>query len=203
MSKITFINTMRILILFILTIIIFRQNIYSEEAQNFQFEKVSHLDNLPNNEILSLYQDSDGFIWLATTGGLYQFDGYDLTEYRSNVYNFNLLTHNRITCLKEDEQKNLYIGTNEGLNILNKKTGHIIKSKHPQFSRNYIASITQTAEGEIWVGTNNGLYNYCLEKDSCHKILDKTIKGMLVDSKQNIWVGTWSEGLFRYHPKDK
>lgn len=87
MSKITFINTMRILILFILTIIIFRQNIYSEEAQNFQFEKVSHLDNLPNNEILSLYQDSDGFIWLATTGGLYQFDGYDLTEYRSNVYN--------------------------------------------------------------------------------------------------------------------
>lgn len=136
MSKITFINTMRILILFILTIIIFRQNIYSEEAQNFQFEKVSHLDNLPNNEILSLYQDSDGFIWLATTGGLYQFDGYDLTEYRSNVYNFNLLTHNRITCLKEDEQKNLYIGTNEGLNILNKKTGHIIKSKHPQFSRN-------------------------------------------------------------------
>lgn len=121
MSKITFINTMRILILFILTIIIFRQNIYSEEAQNFQFEKVSHLDNLPNNEILSLYQDSDGFIWLATTGGLYQFDGYDLTEYRSNVYNFNLLTHNRITCLKEDEQKNLYIGTNEGLNILNKK----------------------------------------------------------------------------------
>ena len=55
MSKITFINTMRILILFILTIIIFRQNIYSEEAQNFQFEKVSHLDNLPNNEILSLY----------------------------------------------------------------------------------------------------------------------------------------------------
>ena len=26
---------------------------------------------------------------------------------------------------------------------------------------------------------------------------------MLVDSKQNIWVGTWSEGLFRYHPKDK
>ena len=110
MSKITFINTMRILILFILTIIIFRQNIYSEEAQNFQFEKVSHLDNLPNNEILSLYQDSDGFIWLATSGGLYQFDGYDLTEYRSNVYNFNLLTHNRITCLKEDEQKNLYIG---------------------------------------------------------------------------------------------
>ena len=26
---------------------------------------------------------------------------------------------------------------------------------------------------------------------------------MLVDSKQNIWVGTWSEGLFRYHPKNK
>lgn len=194
---------MRILILFIFAIIVSWQNVYPEESPNFQFEKVSHLENLPNNEILNLYQDSDGFIWLATTGGLYQFDGYDLTEYRSNIYNFNLLTHNRITCLKEDGQKNLYIGTNEGLNILNKKTGRITKSRNPCFDKNYIASIIITPEKEIWVGTNTGLYKYQSEKDSCTRILYETIKGMLVDSKKDIWVGTWSKGLFRYSSKEK
>lgn len=194
---------MRILILFIFAIIVFLQNAYSEEPLNFQFNKITHLENLPNNEILSLYQDSDGFIWLATTGGLYQFDGYDLTEYRSNVYNFNLLTHNRITCLKEDRKKNLYIGTNEGLNILNKKTGHITKSRNPHFDKNYIANIVLTAEEEIWVGTNDGLYTYQLENDSCTKILNETIKGMFVDSKRNIWVGTWSQGLYRYSIKER
>lgn len=81
---------MRILLLSIFTVFAFWQTVYSEELFNFQFEKISHLENLPNNEILRLYQDSDGFIWIATTGGLYQFDGYELTEYRSNVYNFGL-----------------------------------------------------------------------------------------------------------------
>lgn len=194
---------MRILVLSIFTIIVFCQKAYSEEVLNFQFDKISHLENLPNNEILSLYQDSDGFIWLATTGGLYQFDGYDLTEYRSNVYNSNLLTHNRITCVKEDRQKRLYIGTNEGLNILDKKTGRIVKSKNPHFAKNYIASIALTAKEEVWIGTDSGLFSYEMESDSCTKILNETIKGMCVDSKENIWVGTWSQGLFRYSIKEQ
>ncbi|WP_417186688.1 ligand-binding sensor domain-containing protein, partial [Bacteroides sp.] len=171
---------MKILLLSIFAIITLWHKAYSQETFNFQFEKVSHLENLPNNEILSLYQDSDGFIWIATTGGLYQFDGYDLTEYRSNVYNFNLLTHNRITCLKEDSQKNLYIGTNEGLNILNKRTGKIKKSQCSYFSKNYIASIVETTDQEIWIGTDSGLYNYYLKNDSCIKILNKMIRGMFV-----------------------
>ncbi|WP_196065134.1 hybrid sensor histidine kinase/response regulator transcription factor [Bacteroides cellulosilyticus] len=194
---------MKILLLSIFAIITLWHKAYSQETFNFQFEKVSHLENLPNNEILSLYQDSDGFIWIATTGGLYQFDGYDLTEYRSNVYNFNLLTHNRITCLKEDSQKNLYIGTNEGLNILNKRTGKIKKSQCSYFSKNYIASIVETTDQEIWIGTDSGLYNYYLKNDSCIKILNKMIRGMFVDSKGDIWAGTWSGGLHRYSKKDK
>ncbi len=194
---------MRILLLSIFTVFAFWQTVYSEELFNFQFEKISHLENLPNNEILRLYQDSDGFIWIATTGGLYQFDGYELTEYRSNVYNFGLLTHNRITCLQEDSNKNLYIGTNEGLNILDKRTGKIKQSQCNEFQKNYIANIIVTNEQEIWVGTDRGLFNYQLENDSCTKVLNKMVRGMLVDSRGDVWIGTWSSGLYRYSTKDK
>ena len=32
--------------------------------------------NLPQTTILSIYQDSKGYIWLATGKGVYRFDGY-------------------------------------------------------------------------------------------------------------------------------
>ena len=91
------------------------------EIPNFHFEQIPTLSALPNNEILTLLQDSDGFIWIATKGGLYKYDGYNIKEYRSNLYNPELLSDNWVSALAEDNNKRLYIGTKDGLNILDKQ----------------------------------------------------------------------------------
>ncbi len=62
-----------------------------------------------------------GFIWFATRNGLCQYNGYETTLYKSNLYSPDLLTTNSITCLVDDNNNNLWIGTSEGLNVMDKK----------------------------------------------------------------------------------
>lgn len=92
-------------------------------VSHLNFKKLPALNNLPTDEIQKVYQDKDGFIWLASRYGFYQYDGYEATLYKSNLYAPGLLTNNNILCLVDDYKHNLWIGTQEGLNILNKKQG--------------------------------------------------------------------------------
>lgn len=173
------------------------------EIPNFHFEQIPTLSALPNNEILTLLQDSDGFIWIATKGGLYKYDGYNIKEYRSNLYNPELLSDNWVSALAEDNNKRLYIGTKDGLNILDKQNGNIRQNKDPLFKHNYIACILPVSDSEIWTATNRGLiiYNPSTNKSAKTEygpLRNGAIKGMLKDSRGDIWVGTWDKGLFHY-----
>lgn len=194
---------MRTLLFFILLQlpILLLGNILPKEI--FNIEEVKNLSNIPNKEVRRLFQDSDGFIWIATTGGLYRFDGYILKEYRSNIYNnTSLLTSNDITCISEDDDKHLYIGTTNGLNILNKKTEEIYKEKK-FFINNPIRDIITTPQKEIWIAADKGLYKYNKEDKSFTNILNKSVKDLFIDSKNNIWIGTWRSGLYRYNNNNK
>lgn len=178
------------------------------EIPDFCFDQIPGLSTLPNNEILTLLQDSDGFIWIATKGGLYKYDGYDIKEYRSNLYNPELLSDNWISALAEDSHKQLYIGTKDGLNMLDKRNGNIRQNKDPLFKHNYIACILPVSDDEIWAATNRGLITYNPSTDESAKtefrpLRNGPIKGMLKDSRGEIWVGTWSKGLFRYTPSTR
>lgn len=186
--------------LIILLFILLSNPLSSKKSENLLFnyriEKVPGLSNLPNNDVRRLYQDSDGYIWIATMGGLYRFDGYQLKEYRSNIYNNNLLTSNNITCLFEDNNKNLYIGTNNGLNILNKQTEEIYK-EYNIFKNNIVSDIIQIKD-EIWIAADNGLYCLNIKDRSYKNIFRKNVKDLFIDSNEIVWAGTWDSGLYRY-----
>ena len=162
-----------------------------------QFETINNLKNLPYKDILCLYQDPQGYIWIGTGNGLYRFNGYNTEEFRSNMSHPDILAGNRITCMTEDREQHLYIGTSQGLSIIDKKTGRIRRSLNKEINKS-IASLLCTSDNKILIGTNKGLYRYDIRTDSCTNIFDKTIKGLLEDSRGDIWIGTWSDGLFRY-----
>ena len=161
-------------------------------------EQVPNLEDIPNNEIRRLYQDSDGFIWIATTGGLYQFDGYNLNEYRANIYNPGMLTSNNIMCMFESSDNKLYVGTNFGLNIYDKRTGKFSVIKDAVFKNNNIIDIIEVNPHELWLGTQKGIFVLNTHQNKFKKIFDRDVKSFLIDSQKNIWVGTWNKGLYRY-----
>src|SRR5690348_16811105 len=72
-------------------------------------------DGLPQNEVTSIVQTQDGYLWLGTpTGGLVRFDGVRFTVFDQN--NTPGLKSSRIVRLFEDSQRRLWIGTgNQGV----------------------------------------------------------------------------------------
>jgi signal transduction histidine kinase/ligand-binding sensor domain-containing protein/DNA-binding response OmpR family regulator len=174
------------------------------------FRLLSTSDGLPTNEVQKVYQDKDGFIWFATRYGLCKYDGYGISVYTRQLNNPNSLSNNDILCLAEDHDHRLWIGTQDGLNVLNKKTGDIKKITIPGIPNPVVSCILVTSKNEIWLGLEEGLFTYFpktneflyLNRNNSNGILtDSPVKSLLEDSYGDIWIGTWNKGLFRYDSK--
>lgn len=176
---------------------------------NLEFKQLSAPHSLPTNEVQKVYQDKDGFMWFATRNGLCRYNGYETTVYKSNLYSPGLLTSNSITALADDNNYNLWIGTGEGLNVLDKRTGEIRQYLHPSIPNNVVSAICVTRDNTIWVGTDVGLCRYNPETDTFDvcgndfgegRLQRATIKSLVEDSDGDLWIGTWAQGLYRYSP---
>ncbi len=187
---------------------------YSQDnvIHHLNFKQLSTLNGLPTDEVQKVFQDKDGYIWIATRSGLCQYDGYQVKTYKANLYTPELFTNNDIQCLADDNNHNLWIGTLDGLNVLNKTTGVIRKIIIPGIINNAVSCLLITKDNTVWIGTDSGLCKYVPENNSfeiydnlrTHNVLNTTaIKSLIEDSNGNVWIGTWSAGLYRYNPKQK
>ncbi|MBB4044884.1 ligand-binding sensor domain-containing protein, partial [Bacteroides reticulotermitis] len=174
---------------------------------NLKFKQLSIFNSLPTDEVQKVYQAKDGFMWFATRYGFCQYDGYRTTLYKSNLYSPDLLTNNNVYCLADDNDSNLWIGTQGGLNVLNKKTGEIRKYLSPTIPNNTVSCLLITQNSSVWIGTDTGLCRYIPEQDSFVTYTIETtggilgsyaIKSLFEDTTGDIWIGTWCNGLYRY-----
>ena len=77
---------------------------------------------LPADVVNDVVQTRDGYIWLATSAGLYRFDGVSFTEISTNPENDE--AHETINRLYETNDGSLWIGTrSNGLRVLREWTG--------------------------------------------------------------------------------
>lgn len=84
---------------------------YSQQANFFH---ITVEEGLSNRSVLSIAQDSSGFLWAGTMDGLNRYDGKTVKIYRS-FYEANIMSPNiKITRLAAGKN-NLWIGTNNGL----------------------------------------------------------------------------------------
>ena len=82
----------------------------TSNAQNWHpINVLSTMNGLPTDEVKQVYQDKDGYIWIATGDGLCRYDGYQLKTYKTNLYTPDLLSSNKLTTVAEDGDHNLWI----------------------------------------------------------------------------------------------
>lgn len=186
------------------------QAVVIPKSDSLVFKSSSILNSLLSKDVQSIYQDRDGYIWISTRNGLFQYDGYSLTTYKSNLFRADLLTNNNVFCVAEDTKHRLWIGTYSGLNVLDKKTGVIRKIDHPEMNGNSIPKILITSDERILFATDWGVYEWKEEMNDflCHggentgNVMPRTaIKSLLEDDRGDIWIGTWNAGLYRYEKK--
>ncbi len=176
---------------------------------HLKFNQLSTLNGLPTNEVQKVYQDKDGFMWFATRYGLCQYDGYKTSVYKSNLYTPFLFTNNDILCLADDYNHQMWLGTQEGLSILNKETGEVRKRTLPGAASNVVSCLLVTKDNTVWVGTEVGLFRYEAARDTFllynrqntdGVMPDCTVKALMEDSDGDVWIGSWDNGMFRYSP---
>lgn len=160
---------------------------------------------LVNNEVTSIIQDKNGFIWFGTRGGLQKFDGYEMKLLKNDVGKGNNLLSQSIEVLCNGKQDNIWIGTKSGgLSEYNLKEGKIVnytnRTKNPSsFNADYILSILDTDSEKLFVGTWKG-FQYFDKKNKSFTILNGSWKtyDIKTDGSSGYWVAT-NSGLRHFN----
>jgi len=129
-----------------------------QSASPFIVDSWSGEDGLPDNEVISVIQTRDGYLWLGTLHGLVRFDGIHFTIF--NVNNTPGLPGSRIVFLFEDSRTNLWVGTETaGLCVI--KNG-VVKSFAAETagSGRKVTNAEEDSSGDIWFQTAEGLLGY-------------------------------------------
>ncbi|MGC8550381.1 MAG: sensor histidine kinase [Acidobacteriaceae bacterium] len=144
---------------------------------------------LPQNTVHAILQTRDGFLWIATEGGLVRFDGEDFTTYTSKKY--PQLPSDVIYGLMQDRSGTLWISTSGGIASYAHGNFH----GYRQTSETY--TMFQDADGRIWALTANGVE--VLKGGTFQNILPATMgeaSQMIQTTDGALWLAT-DNGLLR------
>ena len=113
--------------------------------------------------IVHIINSSKG-IWLATSGnGIYHVTGTSIRNYRSSQNDYYSLSNNLVNHVFEDSKGRVWVGTNNGLNMLS-DSGFVKVDLNQVQGSDFINAITEDDKGLIWVSTNKGLIGYDPDK---------------------------------------
>ncbi len=139
-------------------------SLLSPNSKEFQFFPVSlRVDDMyVGHEVLQIIQDAENHFWLATQNGIIQYDTDQQTLQPFLPDYFDLGQIERKTrSIFEDDTGRLWIGTLGGLLLWDARTQKMQQFTHDLASgtglrSNYIQSIFQSQEGQIYVNTGHG-----------------------------------------------
>tara|TARA_R110002012_G_scaffold283304_1_gene473507 strand:- start:24730 stop:28725 length:3996 start_codon:yes stop_codon:yes gene_type:complete len=160
---------------------------------------------LSNNKVTSIYLDNHDNLFIGTQqSGLVLIEKMDFknpkayTNYRDNLEGKNQIQSNRITAITEDDKKNLWVATYNGLHLFDRSRKIFIHQT--DFLKNSIPSVIinsmLTTDRNIWLATPSGLSKGIYENDSLvilknYSKLDGLnndfISAMTMDDNQNLW----------------
>jgi len=163
-------------------------------------------DGLPSRLVYKTIQDHDGFIWIATFGGLVKFDGENFERYIiDSVYHKNI-QYREIKTVFCDSHNNIWVG-NHGLNLLNRNTKTFESFRNNPNDTNSLGNdlvkdIIEDKNGNIWLGHYNGVSMFDIKKRTFknYNIPASFVHSLAEDTDGNIWIGSFHQGLYKLNP---
>ena len=123
-------------------------------------------DQLPVHAENHMYQDREGYMWYGTIDGLCRDDGYTIETFSSRSY--PALANNYILHITEDTKGRLWLGTKNGVYLLDKRTYRMSPLPELEIKNKTVTYLFAASDGRIYVGTKGFLLQY-----SSHGILQK------------------------------
>lgn len=176
----------------------------------------TNLNSLETGSVTGIEKDNLGRLWITTDGG-----GIDIFNQKTNSFTkvnskntkyIAGLTINDIQTIFIDSNNNIWVGSwRNGLFYLKNGSKKFInynkENTNNAISSNSILSFDEDAEGTIWIGSFYGgiiSYNpktkqfkqHISEAFNDYNLQTSAIRKVLVDNKDQIWVGS-TTGLFK------
>jgi len=161
----------------------------------------------------SMIEDKRGDLWIATErNGVYklEYDTGDITNFRKGEGK-NSIIDNRVRTIFQHPDGTIWIGTREGLSILNPETGKFQNFENNKYdpaslSHNSIRDIVGDREFGIWIATyagginyyhaNNNIFHHVKEEfGSSNTLVYNKVAYLHKDRNNILWIGTEGRGL--------
>lgn len=178
-------------------------NIAYKQSLKFPGSTLNYESNFEN--IYSFYEEKKGTVWLGGVRTLVQLNTVTGT---SNDYS-NILESNTALCITQESENIYWIGTwGNGLLRFDKTT----RKAKPYLSKKSGGTVlcAKIHDGFLYAGTvGDGLFKLDLKTFETtnfgekHGLPNPSVNNIFIDSKNNVWIGTYDGGLVKMSSFDK
>lgn len=175
---------------------------------NFKFKNYTVKDGLPHDKVNKVAQDSKGFLWIATEGGLSRFDGHVFKNYSNRSGDSTSLPFDNLVDIIVDGSDRLWLAYDHGFCSFDPYTGLFLRysfdgkniacqklSYDPITRRIYLASRN---DGLYFVDEKSGV----VKKTSLSRQLPHNVTSLYTDSKGLLWMTIERHGFYKYRYQD-
>ena len=117
-------------------------------GNQLQFDGWTTENGLPQNSVTDILQTRDGYLWLATYGGLVRFDGVRFTVFDRGV---DGIGSQRVRVLHEDRHGALWAATDDGMLIRYRDSRFITYTTADGLPHATALRIEEDDEGRLWI----------------------------------------------------
>ncbi len=180
--------------------------LYSLSATGQTARIFSSENGLQNSQINRISQDSRGFIWIGTEGGLFRFDGVGFESFRHDRENPRSISSESVHQFFEDSHGTLWVGTAAGLDIFDSEYNTFslvdLGDKRQPGSSIFISDILEVPDrvsgSSLYISTGgNGIF--VIDPDTRKRDDDKRaqlyrslttefIKTCVLDNARHLWI---------------
>ena len=161
------------------------------------WQRPSGARSVPDNRIVSLFEDAAERIWVSSGGGVGYFGS-------SEPQQFTVLPGVALVyAFEQDGKSGVWLATGDGLYRWDEKDGLQPVS---EFDGKRVNAIHQAADGTLWAGTQadgllrltDGRWQPVTDSVSGELLFnDIVVNGIDETSDGSLWVGTYNDGLWR------
>ncbi|MGH8086543.1 MAG: EAL domain-containing protein [Lysobacter sp.] len=178
-------------------------------TRDYYFTEIGSERGLTQNTVTAMVQDSQGFIWVGTQGGLHRYDGQHYVPYRHDPRDPASLPDSYITALALEGEDTLWVGFySQFVSRIDLSSGRIRRfaagadSNGGQARRQVMALLPR--DGKLWIGTVEGLERFdpaTGERQQVLQIDPRRLRGspfqqLQADRTGNVWWAS-AAGLFK------
>jgi len=183
--------------------------------RNYLFENISIPEGLSNTEVHSVFQDSNGYLWISTADGLNRYDGYTIKIFKNDPNDSRTIANNNCFAIAEDADGYIWVGIIGNIIARYDPKDESFKS-YPVDTRSisnfsWFPTALFDSKGDLWFASSyHGMQKFNRSKGAFEFVKLDTVNidepwGLVMDITElkngNILVADYTNGIRIYNNK--